>query len=243
MSHGHPDYGPGAAISTVFTTMDLAELAARLGSPVTFDRRGNIIWLDSFEDGLAKWKPAYTGIAGSVELTAVRARSGALSAKITTPADSTSRQRIEHYLPIPILGKLGFEFSFTWDSDIGEIVLYTYLLGPTYRHIAQIRYIGGGYRRWYYYNQKKKWQDLSGIFILHSEDYLFNTAKLVVDYEKREYVRLIVNDTEFSLKGVPYYTDSLTAARFLRFYIEFRPHTNVAVPTYVDDVILTQNEP
>ncbi|GAI06639.1 unnamed protein product, partial [marine sediment metagenome] len=44
MIHGHADYGAGAPGKTIYSMLDVGELAARLGSPVTSDRAGNVMW-------------------------------------------------------------------------------------------------------------------------------------------------------------------------------------------------------
>ena len=63
-----PDYGRLSAQATVFPVTDLGELAARLGSIVSHDRRGDVIWLDGFEDGLDKWQPTTSGSGAAVDL-------------------------------------------------------------------------------------------------------------------------------------------------------------------------------
>ena len=55
MGHGYPDYGTQGPVSTVHSIQDLGELAVRLGSIVTFDRRGNVLWLDGFDSGIGAW--------------------------------------------------------------------------------------------------------------------------------------------------------------------------------------------
>ena len=47
MVHTLPDYSTKYRMTNVFGNIDHSELAARLGSPSTFDRRGNIIFMDS----------------------------------------------------------------------------------------------------------------------------------------------------------------------------------------------------
>jgi len=49
MPRGHPDYGQAGPTSLIATVPDLGELAARLGSNNTWDRRGFILWYDDFE--------------------------------------------------------------------------------------------------------------------------------------------------------------------------------------------------
>ena len=55
MAHGAPDWFGTTPQGMVHRVADLAELAARLGSPDVFDRRGNVLFMDSFENGQNNW--------------------------------------------------------------------------------------------------------------------------------------------------------------------------------------------
>jgi len=54
MAHGTPDWGVTASKKTIYSLHDMGELAVRLGSIVSFDRRGDVIFSDSFQNGLGK---------------------------------------------------------------------------------------------------------------------------------------------------------------------------------------------
>ena len=65
------------------STIGLAELAARLGSPTTYERRGALIFADIFDSGLSKWNTDTSGAGASVALTALYASVGKYSAMLT----------------------------------------------------------------------------------------------------------------------------------------------------------------
>ena len=64
----------------------LAEAAVRLGGISTHDRRGEIIWQDSFESGTVtpRWVTATNGAASLVKASAAKARNGAFSMLLQT---------------------------------------------------------------------------------------------------------------------------------------------------------------
>ena len=80
MAHGTPDWGVTAGAVTTYQVTDLGELAVRLGSPISHDRRGDVIWWDDFECTLNKWQTVANGAGSSVALSDARARNGRYSA-------------------------------------------------------------------------------------------------------------------------------------------------------------------
>ncbi|GAI49683.1 unnamed protein product, partial [marine sediment metagenome] len=67
MSRGQPDYGSSAVKEVAGTLADMGELAARLSSIVEYDRRGDVVYLDDFEEPVLKWSPLAAG-AGYIRL-------------------------------------------------------------------------------------------------------------------------------------------------------------------------------
>jgi hypothetical protein len=117
MVHGHPDWGEGAIVSTIYRVMDLGELAVRLGSIDTFDRRGNVIFLENFEAGYLKWATSINGTGSSVSLVAGIARSGEHSCLLVGGPGVGRFADVTRSVAIPVIGKLGGEISFAIGSD------------------------------------------------------------------------------------------------------------------------------
>ena len=75
-----------------------AELAARLGSPDTFDRRGDVLWMDDFESGL-KWRTSLLGTGSLIDLTATMAASGGKCCRLVTgSANNDYAYLLRHFL-------------------------------------------------------------------------------------------------------------------------------------------------
>jgi len=69
MSHGAKDYSNIANVGNLYRLDDLAELAVRLGSPIDYDRRGQLQWVYSFDDGLTPVIPWMAGANSKLSLS------------------------------------------------------------------------------------------------------------------------------------------------------------------------------
>src|SRR3990167_1185649 len=143
MTRSYPDWGRSAPVATVAPLADLGELAARLGSINTYDRRGNVAWLDDFEATLNKWGTGGDGTGNAVAISTSRARHGAQSVKLTTGSTGAKESEIFHPEAYPVLGKYGIEYSFVLGSSAlyQDVILVHYNGANSY--IYQIRYDKG----------------------------------------------------------------------------------------------------
>lgn len=242
MPHGHPDWGASAQLSTVYSVQDLAELAARLGSIDTFDRRGNVVFLDDFENGIAKWEALASGSASAVALSTARARNGAYSCKLTTGAAVDDYAQILRELAPPVDGPIGVEVNFSLDS-LGvrltlQLVRYD---APGYTSFIARFNISTGVIALMV--DPGVWQTIATGVALAAAATLFYTLKLVVDTATRRYVRLIMGQTAYDLAAYGGLYSSTPTTPELLVSIRAANHATGTKNTYVDDVIVTQNEP
>ncbi len=242
MPHGYPDYGVGAPIQTVYTMLDMGELAARLGSILTFDRRGNILFFDNFEDSLNHWRLVSEDATGTAEITNAYARRGAFSVKVVTPVTSGYFVGLEHFEPIPPITSVGFEFSFTIQETRYILELETTLDTGKHRHIAKVQYYDIA-SQLEYWGQDDNYHAMLPIFTIYPLVGAWNTLKLVVDYTTFTYKRLLFNSYVLPIAGVEYRHYDFPATP--RLYTRIRLFTKTAAikTIYIDDVIITQNEP
>ncbi|MBA7472202.1 MAG: hypothetical protein GH156_00560 [Dehalococcoidia bacterium] len=242
MAHGTPDWAQYAAKSTVYGEIDTSELAVRLGSIVSYDRRGDVVWLDDFNSGLAEWELESWGLGKEIAISAVTARSAGFSCKLTAGSDDLHAATIRHILPFPVLSKLGFEFSFTYSNPFKFLELGCYLYFSTYALVALIKYTPETMKL-QYQEDAIAWRDIATNVQFLTSDRLFNTMKLVVDAEAETFVRLLVNDAAYPLADIPIYKTFFgwIPRGSMDIYLEGRALENDIM--YIDDVIITQNEP
>lgn len=220
----------------------LYELAARLGSPVSFDRHGQVVWMDGFEEGIGKWLATVVGTDAAVALNGDYARNGAWCAKLTGGSDGSGYAMISRLLAFPLLGRMGFEYSFAFDGDLNVLELVFLLYDGTDLHRPVIRY-DHPKKLLVYWDSGYGWVPIASGVDLFLSDLPFWTWKLVVDFGGEEYVHLVVNDKYYDLAGIAYPQVASEVNAHLLLIIRNYSLSGENGVVYIDDVIITQNEP
>lgn len=242
MAHGTPDWAEVAPKTTVYGGIDLAEHAVRIGSIVSFDGRGSVVWADDFESGIHKWDEIGSGDGHDAEWSAVYARNGGFSCKITPGADGNFLGGIRTYLPPLTLGKVGLEVSWVRPTTFTDFSIFFYHVHPTKGWRSGIKFVDAT-ATLQYYDSSLAWQDIEAGVGARASGYLFNILKLVIDLENDLYTRLIFNNREWDLSPYGLYTNGGSAVTEALIEVQLVVPSAFGTPSYIDDVIVTQNEP
>lgn len=220
----------------------IEELANRIiyDTPMSYDRRGEIVWADNFEDNIAKWNYSWTGAGGSAALSSEAAQSGGKSAKLVTGTTAGGANPLGRYFPTPIKSKIGAEVCFSLGSNIRyfQFAIQPQLEGKSYAAI--VRYLPQD-NLLQYYDENLTWQTLS-IIDLFEHVTIFNNLKLVIDLGTSRYVRCMLNGQSFDISHAKIYTAAGSDAMW-PVYIQIAPDDAANRVVYIDNFILTQNEP
>lgn len=243
MPHGHSDYGIAAPTETIYTIEDLGELAARLSSIVTFDRRGNVICLEDFNGNLAKLYTyeAIPAHPSTIIISSEKAISGAFSCKITTDVYENDGLNINIALPYPVLSKMGHECCWMRDDNLKELYMGLGLNDGTVDYFGYLRW-NKATGIWKYFTTGAAWVALTPTASYGTT--MFNRTKVVADFVSKEFCRLIANEHTYDLTGLLLYSSARVASPNLWTYFKATNDDggNNCV-TYLDDIIATQNEP
>ena len=240
--HGAPDWSKYRPDSVTFPVEDLAELAVRLGSIVSFDRRGDVFWMDDFENGLSGWRKLTSGAGAAVATSSTKARNGGYSTKLTSGVTASRYAGISHYLPFPHLSKWGFECHAAINASIEELRLSVRLNDGTTWHDFWVKYDHLNTRLQYFAPGSAWTTFATNVDLLHSDD-LFLALKLVVNLNAKSYARLITNETTYDMSSLLPSTYNETLTAHLNYQIRATGNTDDNAVTYIDDVIITQDEP
>jgi len=243
MPHGGPDWSTGGQISTVHTIEDLGELAARLGSIVTFDRRGNVIAYDDFESGLSKW---YRWGDTGYEITwnSEFARSGGFCCKVQTGAVTNYTAGLTRAMGYPALSPIGIEFSFARHQNLKYIELIVRVRSLDKMVAWSLRYDHANSKFQYLFGGR--YNDVPDLVFAAIPKFYgsvcFHTVKLVIDPVNQKYKRLIIDNQMADLSN---YSIDLGAGGtpYLETQICMITSADEAGIIYFDNVIWTQNEP
>ncbi len=221
---------------------DLGELAARLGSIVTFDRRGDVYWLDGFEEGIAKWDVDTVGTGAAVGLSGDYARNGKWSCELKAGSDILHFAGISRLFPYPMLSRWGFECHWSFDSDLEAFDIAVAVYDGTNLTSGRLRYDAVN-QKLQYLDENGVMQDLATGVGLHDHYNMFNGFKLVVDLEEGEYERAILNEAEYDMEGIALEQSADGHSPVIKLGIRNTGMGGKNGIVYVDDVIVTQNEP
>ena len=227
------------AISSV---TDLGELAVRLGSIVSFDRRGDVVWLDDFEDNINKWILVATG-AGAISLSTTAANSGAKSCEVVVDAAAGAYTQAHHYRGLHALSSYGLEAVFIppmLTDYIFELSIDTWTTDPL--RIGRLRYVSAS-EELEYLDEDGNWQAFASGVKIYSSFATYNHMKLVVDPATGYYVRAMLNQSSYDLSDYLLRRTTYVGAPRMRVYFAYTAPDAGGLTAYVDDVIVTQNEP
>jgi len=240
MVHGFPDWGEYAPQTQISKSLDVAELAVRLGSPCIYDRRGTVMFLDDFSSGLNKWKIIVQNNQ-QIYPTAKVAYLGGYSLAFYDDSSYIEEPRIYLILPIIQQSHLGIEVIFCFqDSTANERIgfqIFQNGIGYSFSF---------GYDR---YNQIVQLKDISGNWQIIDENVKFEVgknewfvSKLVIDPVSKKFVWGRINSRIYNLNDYSAYQFSTSAMDALEPVVLLGSANNEIARGYVGYVIITQNE-
>ncbi len=242
MSHGTPDWGLVGPKTTTYGLDDLGEHAVRLGSPHSFDRRGDVIAADTFDQGMGEWSSNWNGTLAAVSLWMGENRQGPFCVALTAGSSANGWAGIGRSVPYTVRSRVGleasigldpntfyWEWALTWRDDVR-------LWDARMRYDFQNQNLD-------YWDNAGRWQPFATGVRVGSWSGVWHTGKLVIDLTTSMYVRALFAENEYDLsmhaiqRGLP--TNRVELQASLRHYgvLTFNPVGKV------DSVIMTRNEP
>jgi hypothetical protein len=242
MGQDTPDWGGKYVNGQFYPLEDLGELAARLGSVVTYDRRGAVIWWYDFRYGIGDVGPSTSGTGSSVALSPHIYESPPFSCILYSGTTYDAAAWVGRRVARPVSPRVGFQASVRLDVNVSlvwhQIIHYdgvsrwsSYLLIDQDANTLQV-----------YTAESGLVTLLSGLTDL-SSGYYFSHLKLVVDLSDHSLVRAVLDNHEFDLTAYTMAATPDASAENVRCRVINQGHNLVVAPVNVDNLIITANEP
>lgn len=241
MARGLPDDYDVTSEFPTYQVPDLAEVAARLGSYITYDRSGRQLWADSFEGSTLRWPIATFGSGSSVSLTSNSARSGYNAVMLTAGAVSGAYAGILRRFPTLGISRYGFTAWISLFSTINRFECWMIYYTGSKEIRSAVRYELST-QRISILTSGEYWNVVLASIPLQVDYSCFNYVKLIVDFLSKRYVQLFFNSymTELSPFAPSELSNTTPASLRLAVYCYGVGTSSSAI--YVDDVVLTIEE-
>lgn len=236
-----PDDYPWLPGSSRFPLSDMGELAARLGSPARYDRRGEVIWYDEGKNGIAPWSVFGSGAGNGAYVTCEETYMSPYAIRMKAGSDGGLYSGLVKFLSPATVGKIGIEvavyFITVFDNFSVRLVRTN---GVTWYDATIYLNCNDGSLELRDKNNVKQVIDTGfGNFVQGGQ---YHQVKLVVDMENFNYFRLLFNQHEYRLIDYPLWSFAAADLDGHRAYLRHtgRPANNdMAV---IGHVIITANE-
>ena len=223
-------------------TIGLSELAVRThAAAMPFDRRGDVIAWDDFESSTKRYSENIYG-TGTIARSTDTAKTGTFSLKHVTGATTDNYCFMAYMQSDFHLGKLGSQISFASDSDNYVIWWDGSYYDGTYKHTAGIKWTEST-EKLSYLGDDAVWHDLPGTYEYYASITNWATLKVVCDISTNYYVRVLFGNDEIDLSDYAMRTQANANKRVFVSTFETITKEDVAKTAYLDNYILTENEP
>lgn len=242
MPHGTPDFWGSAPKDITYGLADMGELAVRLGSYVNYDRRGEVIWANGFDQGGRDYQFTGTGVGNDVYLTCDQALNGGLALVLKTGNAAGNISEVDKYLRYPELGGIGVEATFAPDSLTQCFYIWITLYDGAIKndYIFLYDHVAGKVHIW----DKTAGNTIVGTCgILRDVYQNYHQMKVVFNSLTGYYKRFMVDKHNFDISA---YQGLVAASAVVRnMYISWYA-TGIgggSSEVRLDNIIVTQNEP
>jgi len=219
-----------------------AELAARLGSSIRHDRRGQLIYSNDFSQGWGSVLREVFGTGSSVSLDCANSETGGYSAKLVSGTEPGGCARI--YGRVPYLPKTltGFAVRYMTETDYGYLRFSLVHYDGDVIAYARIKYDLSDKSLWLI-QPGGSWLQFAENVEIPVVDGLYHYFKLVIDPINGKYCRLLMNNATYDLSDYSCWvsTEENNPCILFSVYLYGRSGYNDVI--YVDNLTITVSEP
>jgi len=242
MPRGFWDWGVNPASIGVAPEISSSELAVRLGALSTYERLGEVVLQDGFSDGLALAAPLVDGASGTVNLYAGFAKTGGYSVRAITPAAVDGYSGVGYAITLFQLSNVGIETTFNAPLPYCWVSVEMITDDAVQQRFAAARYSPEtGVVQ--IYNSAGAWVTVASGLSAASDLNLWSVLKLVIDLNAGYYKRVMFANRAIDLSAYPLYTYGTAGVVSIHPLVRVTATTLIAASAYLDNVIVTQNEP
>lgn len=218
-----------------------AELAARLGSPVAWDARGQVLILTDFSSGWpANWLTT-SGTGASAVLSPDMWQRGGYSVKLTGGSDGSKYASVLLKAGPNPTGKVGVACSFACSDtpEFLELKIVYQVTGGGVSARARVDFDNDKLQVW---DDAGVWQNVGTVSPYANPDY-FHSFKFVIDVSTEVYDRVLLDDVEVDASAYSAVHVAAGGDEVLTTVTRLYSHAGNNEYAFIDSMVLTTQEP
>lgn len=237
-----PDWGGQYNSQEFYPVFDMGELVARLGSPVTYDRRGAVLWFTTFEYGLLGFSTATSGVGSTVKLTTDRVSIPPFAVELHSAAATGSDAELIRQFPLPNDDRVGLMTFINFANDPDEVELEILHTTGSLGYYGVFRILNVDKKIALY--TSTGYQDVVTLDHYWTSASQFIPVKVVVNINTGQYERLLFLGQEYDLTAYDIFSTTLSATPGVQLTVRAKSVAGTNSHTiYVDSIIYTTAEP
>ena len=222
-------------------SVGLGELAARLGSPISWDRRGQVVRIIDFSKGMAQMSMTKYGVGSAYALYGAIYESGGYSLGLTTGTNANGYCQAVSYFVYSPSERVGVEVAMSSGGRPEEIIIALYIFDGTTLHQPKLRFQASrGYLQ--YENTVPTYVDVCVATPPALVNFFF-TVKFVIDMSLIKWDRVLYAGTAYDKSAYGYKTGASAVKPYGYVRVKALNSGAVTSTVYVDRIIVTTNEP
>lgn len=237
-----PDYSKFLGSSIRFSLQDMGELAARLGSPSIYDRRGEVIWYDRCEHGLGSWFLQGAGTGYDTVLVADNQLFSGYAYKLTAGSSLTLLARMTKQLALFDTSNIGFECAWYHDNKVASFDMKIQFATGGVQYQSAIRHDVTN-SKIQYQDASNSWVDLMNLSLPIISGSAYRFTKLVISMSDAEYRRVYIGTSHNDDLEIPIYNAGAFSTDFFQVVIEVTSVSGQNGNVHIGQVLITANEP
>lgn len=242
MPHGTPDWGLVGPLPTFFGLDDMAEQAVRLGAVSSWDRIGHVVFSDNFREGLGAWRRQGSDPTAVACLDTKSSMSAPFCVKLVNGSAGAFYARMNHYLGYEYRGHAALEFNAAIEMGTGYLKFGLFSALPTGRQFFYIRItVATGDAA--YGSDVTGWTPFGNVGGVVSNIWEWHNVKVVANFGTGYYVKLVWEGATIDMRAIPCDTAGALIRDFWTVLIENIGLDSDQYRVWIDDVIVTVDEP
>lgn len=217
-----------------------SELAARLGSLVSWDWRGNVYYSTDFSCGSGSLFKYMLGTGALIDVSPVHWLHGGYSLKMIAGDANEDYARIRGNLSYPPSSRMGLQVAWSSVGSVPWVQICVKRSVGARVYAPKLRWTVGP-ASVSILKADGNWQNL-GLCPLPDDDEAFSYMKLVVDFDSLEYVRAMVGAVEYDISDYAVWQEGAGSLNAVYFEVEVISDGAADEGVYLDHVVLTVNE-